>query len=50
VIGAEGLSMVGNLGVSRIKDSLDIERVKIRKLGGEFMVEGYVAKQNRPKK
>lgn len=50
VLGAEGLSMVGNLGVSRIKDSLGIERVKIRKLGDEIMVEGYVAKQNRPKK
>ncbi|MGH7851440.1 MAG: bifunctional diaminohydroxyphosphoribosylaminopyrimidine deaminase/5-amino-6-(5-phosphoribosylamino)uracil reductase RibD [Thermodesulfobacteriota bacterium] len=50
VIGAEGLSMVGKLGVSRIKDSLGIERVKIRKLGDEFMVEGYVAKPNRQKK
>jgi diaminohydroxyphosphoribosylaminopyrimidine deaminase/5-amino-6-(5-phosphoribosylamino)uracil reductase len=50
VIGAEGLSMVGKLGVSRIKDSLGIERVKIRKLGDEFMIEGYVAKPNRQKK
>lgn len=49
VAGAEGLSMVGKLGVSRIKDSLGIERVKIRKLGDEFMVEGYVTKQNRQK-
>src|SRR3990167_9370528 len=44
VIGAEGLSMIGKLGVSRIKDSLGIERVKIRKFGDEIMVEGYVAK------
>ncbi len=44
VVGAEGLSMVGNLGVSRISDSLGIERVKIRKFGDEIMVEGYVAK------
>jgi diaminohydroxyphosphoribosylaminopyrimidine deaminase / 5-amino-6-(5-phosphoribosylamino)uracil reductase len=44
VIGAEGLSMVGNMGISRVSDSLKIERVKITKLGDEFMVEGYVAK------
>ncbi len=50
VIGAEGLSMVGELGVSRIKGSLGIERVKIRKFGDEIMVEGYVAKPNRQKK
>jgi diaminohydroxyphosphoribosylaminopyrimidine deaminase/5-amino-6-(5-phosphoribosylamino)uracil reductase len=50
VIGAEGLSMVGKLGVSRIKGSLVIERVKIRKFGDEIMVEGYVAKPNRQKK
>lgn len=50
VIGAEGLSMVGKLGVSRIRDSLNIERVKIRKFGDELMVEGYVVRQNRQKK
>lgn len=44
VIGAEGLSMVGNMGISRVSDSLNIERVKITKLGEEFIVEGYVAK------
>ncbi|HET7289010.1 MAG TPA: bifunctional diaminohydroxyphosphoribosylaminopyrimidine deaminase/5-amino-6-(5-phosphoribosylamino)uracil reductase RibD [Thermodesulfobacteriota bacterium] len=44
VIGAEGLSMVGNMGKSRVSDSLKIERVKITKLGDEFMVEGYVSK------
>jgi hypothetical protein len=36
--------MVGDMGISRVGSSLKIERVKIRKLGEEFMVEGYVAK------
>lgn len=44
IIGAEGLSMVGKLGVSRVSNSLGIGRVKITKLGDEFMVEGYVSK------
>lgn len=44
IIGAEGLSMVGKLDVSRVSNSLGIERVKITKLGDEFMVEGYVSK------
>lgn len=44
IVGAEGLSMVGKLGISRISDSLNIDRVKLKKLGDEFMVEGYVSK------
>jgi riboflavin biosynthesis pyrimidine reductase len=44
IIGAEGLSMIGNMDISRVGSSLKIERVKIRKFGEEFMVEGYVAK------
>jgi len=44
IIGAEGLSMIGKTGISRVSDSLNIERVKIKKLGDEFMFEGYVSK------
>ncbi|MEW6145990.1 MAG: bifunctional diaminohydroxyphosphoribosylaminopyrimidine deaminase/5-amino-6-(5-phosphoribosylamino)uracil reductase RibD [Thermodesulfobacteriota bacterium] len=44
ILGAEGLSMIGKLGISRISGSLNIERVKITKLGDEFMAEGYVSK------
>jgi len=44
IIGAEGLSMVGDMGISRIRSSFKIERVTIRKFGEEFMVEGYAAK------
>ncbi len=50
LIGADGLSMVGGLGFSRIEDSIVIERVRIRKFGDEFMVEGYIAESNRQKK
>ena len=44
LIGADGLSMVGKLGISAIKDSLRISGVKIKKLGDEFMIEGYIIK------
>jgi diaminohydroxyphosphoribosylaminopyrimidine deaminase/5-amino-6-(5-phosphoribosylamino)uracil reductase len=44
VLGAEGLSMIGKLGISRVSDSLNVEKVKITKLGNEFMAEGYVSK------
>ncbi len=44
VLGAEGLSMVGNLGVSTISESLKIGRVNVRKFGDEIMVEGYMVK------
>ncbi|HVY55435.1 MAG TPA: dihydrofolate reductase family protein, partial [Thermodesulfobacteriota bacterium] len=44
IIGAEGLSMIGKLGIKRVSDSLKLERVKITKLGEEVMVEGYVSK------
>jgi diaminohydroxyphosphoribosylaminopyrimidine deaminase/5-amino-6-(5-phosphoribosylamino)uracil reductase len=43
ILGAEGLSMIGKLGISRVSGSLNIERVKITKLGDEFMAEGYVS-------
>jgi len=44
IIGADGLSMVGDLGISRVGSSLKIEKIKVSKLGEEFMVEGYAAK------
>lgn len=41
IIGSEGLSMVGKLGISEVKDALAISRVKVKKIGGDFVVEGY---------
>ena len=43
IIGADGVSMIGGLGVSSVQKSLGIERVEIKRLGGgEFMIEGYI--------
>jgi len=33
--------MVGKLGVSEVKDALSIRTVKVKKIGEEFVVEGY---------
>jgi len=41
IIGSEGVSMVGKLGVSEVKDALSIRTVKVKKIGEEFVVEGY---------
>lgn len=41
IIGSEGVSMVGKLGVSEVKDALSIRTVKLKKIGEEFVVEGY---------
>ncbi|MBF8303490.1 MAG: diaminohydroxyphosphoribosylaminopyrimidine deaminase [Candidatus Dadabacteria bacterium] len=41
IIGREGVSMVGKLGVSEVKDALSIRTVKVKKIGEEFVVEGY---------
>jgi diaminohydroxyphosphoribosylaminopyrimidine deaminase / 5-amino-6-(5-phosphoribosylamino)uracil reductase len=42
LVGADGLSMVGKLGTSAIKDALLITRLNIKKFGDEFMIEGYI--------
>ncbi|MFI5323850.1 MAG: bifunctional diaminohydroxyphosphoribosylaminopyrimidine deaminase/5-amino-6-(5-phosphoribosylamino)uracil reductase RibD, partial [Thermodesulfobacteriota bacterium] len=39
LIGADGLSMVGDLGTSSVTDALYISSLKIKKLGDEIMVE-----------
>ncbi|MGH7909651.1 MAG: bifunctional diaminohydroxyphosphoribosylaminopyrimidine deaminase/5-amino-6-(5-phosphoribosylamino)uracil reductase RibD [Thermodesulfobacteriota bacterium] len=41
IIGREGVSMVGKLGVSEVKDALSIRTFKVKKIGEEFVVEGY---------
>jgi len=43
VIGGDGVSMIGNLGISTVKNSVGIEIDDIKKLGGgELMIEGYI--------
>lgn len=42
IIGSEGISMIGDLGVSSIKKSYKIKNIKVTKLKNEIMVEGYL--------
>lgn len=42
IVGSEGISMIGELGISTIAKSLQINNIKIRKIKDEVMVEGYL--------
>ena len=42
IVGAEGISMVGELGIDTIKKSLEIKDLQTKKLKNEIMVEGYL--------
>ena len=42
IVGSEGVSMIGELGIPTIKKSLEIKDIKIKKLKDELMVEGYL--------
>jgi diaminohydroxyphosphoribosylaminopyrimidine deaminase/5-amino-6-(5-phosphoribosylamino)uracil reductase len=42
IIGSEGISMIGELGIPSIKKSLEIKTIRITKIKDEIMVEGYL--------
>lgn len=42
IVGAEGISMIGELGIASIKKSIEINRIKTKKIGDEIMIEGYL--------
>ena len=42
IIGSEGISMVGKLNVSEVKNALSIKKIRVKTIGEEFIVEGYV--------
>jgi diaminohydroxyphosphoribosylaminopyrimidine deaminase/5-amino-6-(5-phosphoribosylamino)uracil reductase len=44
IVGSEGISMIGELGISTIKKSLEIKDIKIKKIKDELMIEGYLKK------
>lgn len=44
LIGADGLSMIGDLGIYKVGDSLEIDRINFKTYGSEFMIEGYIKK------
>lgn len=42
IIGSEGISMVGKLNISEVKNALSITKIRVKTIGQEFIVEGYV--------
>jgi diaminohydroxyphosphoribosylaminopyrimidine deaminase/5-amino-6-(5-phosphoribosylamino)uracil reductase len=44
LIGDDGVSMVGGLGISSVKNALSITDLRIKKFDDEFMIEGYIAR------
>ncbi len=42
IVGSEGISMIGKLGIPTIKKSLSIKNMKVTKIKDEVMVEGYL--------
>ncbi len=41
IIGAEGVSMVGDLNILKVKEALAIRGLKVKVFGEELMIEGY---------
>lgn len=42
IIGSEGISMVGKLNISEVKNALTIKKIRVKTMGEEFVVEGYI--------
>ena len=42
ILGGEGVSSVGDLGVMRLEKAFKIKDIKTKRVGGDIMVEGYV--------
>ena len=42
LVGAEGISMVGDLNIPKVKEALAIRGIKVKVFGEELMIEGYV--------
>jgi diaminohydroxyphosphoribosylaminopyrimidine deaminase/5-amino-6-(5-phosphoribosylamino)uracil reductase len=43
IIGAEGTSMIGELGISKVREAFLVRKVRLRTIGEEFVVEGYTS-------
>lgn len=42
IVGADGISMIGELDIPSIKKSIEIKNTKIKKINDELMIEGYL--------
>jgi len=44
ILGADGISMIGNLKIKKVKDSINIKNVRFKGIGEEFYIEGDIDK------
>ena len=44
ILGGDGISMIGGLGISELNDAVFLKQIKMKRLGDEFVVEGYLAR------
>lgn len=42
IVGGDGMSMIGDLGKESIKEAINIKNIRVRRLGDEIIVEGYI--------
>ncbi|MER3446402.1 MAG: bifunctional diaminohydroxyphosphoribosylaminopyrimidine deaminase/5-amino-6-(5-phosphoribosylamino)uracil reductase RibD [Candidatus Dadabacteria bacterium] len=45
IIGSEGISMVGKLSISDVKNAIPIKKIRVKTIGEEFIFEGYIEQQ-----
>jgi len=48
ILGAEGISGIGRLGVRDLSDALQLADMRVKRLGSDFLVEGYPITALRP--
>lgn len=44
IVGADGTSMIGKLGILKISEAFSIRKIKLKAIGEEFVVEGHVGR------
>lgn len=44
IVGSGGIGMIGDLKIQKIRDAIDLSGLAVKKIGSEFMVEGYIKK------
>ena len=42
IVGGDGLSMIAGLNIDKMANAINVSHINIKKIGQEFMVEGYL--------
>lgn len=42
IVGGDGISMIAGLNIDKMSKAINVENMNIKKIGREFMVEGYI--------